>query len=145
MNEADQELELWRAATEVPDAAVAILRSRVMAAVAQPKPRLLPWKWAAAGLVTAGLAGLWVSRPVTESHNQTQREPKPQPAAIATPNPTALPRPALETPLVTVTQRQRNKTTPIRPVAETAQAASYIRMETEDPSVVILLVSGGGE
>ena len=63
MNADDKELELWRSATEIPDAAVAMLRSRVMASVAQSKPRLVPWKWAAAGLVTAGLAGFWVSLP----------------------------------------------------------------------------------
>jgi len=135
-----QELEAWREATEVSDAAVAALQARVMAQVAVPKSRLPWWKWAVPVAAVAILVTVVVTRP--DSAPPAERSLPKAPAVFV---PVEVP-PAPEAPLEVpkVTQHVRRK-----PLLQEAvrQEASYIRYETPDPDVVILLIGsdGGGE
>jgi hypothetical protein len=127
----DREIEAWREASEVPEAAVAELRARVLAGLDQPRTRLPYWKLALpAAALGMGAIVLW-------------NRPEPVPPVKVAPKPAIHGAPLVEeapppsAPMVTQRARRRAP----------AQEASYIRLETADPDVVILLMGsdGGGE
>jgi len=120
MSEWDDEIVAWRELTDVSDEEVDRLRRDVTARVARRRRRPL-WATAMAASLVLGAAVAWTSRPEVETLALRMPVPPPAPEVRLSP-----PRPVVA----------RRKAAP---------AASVIKIYTDDPDVVILLVADGGE
>lgn len=146
----DDELELLREATEVPDAAVAALRRRVQGEVAARERMRRRVGWCAIPSLAA-VAALWLlmtARPPA-ALNVAPPAAAPTPlVAAGVPVATAIP--AGDRPQAAAKQRKRTKWPPQPRLEQQPQPPSFsvMRLETADPDVVIYLAgsaTSGGE
>ncbi|MEZ5398529.1 MAG: hypothetical protein R2729_02605 [Bryobacteraceae bacterium] len=126
----DDELQFLRDVTDVPGAAVEALHTRVMEHI--PRRRRFGWP-SAAGVAAALLAGVfWWTRPVEVANSRPLAAVVPRPVEVAAP--VLSPKPVA---------RPRVRRMP-RP-EKTVPGAAVIRIETEDPEVVLYLIADGGD
>lgn len=145
----DDELELLREATDVPDAAVAALRRRVQGEVAVRERMRRRVGWCAIPSLAA-VAALWLLMTARPPAALNVAPPASAPALVAAGVPVAIAIPAGDRPQAAAKQRKRTKWPPQPRLEQQPQPPSFsvMRLETADPDVVIYLAgsaTSGGE
>lgn len=145
----DDELELLREATDVPDAAVAALRRRVQGEVAARERMRRRVGWCAIPSLAA-VAALWLLMTARPPAALNVAPPASAPALVAAGVPVAIAIPAGDRPKAAAKQRSTTKWPPQPRPEQQPQPPSFsvMRLETADPDVVIYLAgsaTSGGE